>query len=50
MNISGLNNAFSSLAFLRKCKFQLHAAVYFIILIILILLNKRLFTVNFGDE
>jgi len=50
MNISGLNIAFSSLAFLRTREFQLHAAVYFIILIIFILLNNRLFTVNFGYE
>jgi len=50
INISGLNIAFRSLAFLMTREFQLHAAIYLSILIILIFLNNRLFTVNFGDE
>jgi hypothetical protein len=50
VNISGLNIAFSSLAFLRTREFQLHVAVYLIILIVLILIHNLLFTVNFGDE
>jgi hypothetical protein len=49
-SISGLNIAFRSLAFLGTRELQLHTTVYFIVLIILILLNNRLFTVNFGDE
>jgi len=50
INMSGLNIAFRSLAFLRTREFQLHAAIYSFILIILIFFNNHLFTVNFGDK